>query len=257
MLQQAPPASPLPRLAGLVEMKDITYADVSSLLIYGPPGIGKTELAGNFEPPGFTKRFIIDFEAGLKVIQHKPASVYRVATYDKLYAGITYLEQETEHNVVIVDSMTEMARVIMMGALAMPAAGSGRPMMEIPVLQDWSLTIERMRTMVRRVRLLIQKGKWVIFIASSGINKDALSGRILGGPEVPGKDLPSEVCYLMDEVYRMDAVMLPGTTVSKRQLWTQPDSIWMAKSRVQGAPAVIEVKQGDPNTLSFLWKGAK
>ena len=238
------------KLDGLVQMKDISYATASSILVYGPPGIGKTTLCFSFPA---RKRFIFDFEAGLKVVQDKQASVYRVTTYDKLFAAMLFLERDVEHDVVIVDSMTELARIIMLGALAMPASGSGRPMAEIPILQDWSLTIERMRSIVRRIRGLIHKGKWVFFTAASGMEKDQLTGRVLGGPELPGKQLPPEVCYLMDEVYRMDAVQ--STSGSQRVLFTQPDSMWMAKTRVPNAPAKVVVEKDSPKTLEFLRRG--
>ena len=231
-------------------MEDLSYSDVSSILVYGPGGIGKTTLCFNF--PVGKRRFVFDFEAGLKVVSHHQASVYRVLTYNEIFAALSYLERDTEHDVVIVDSLTEMARVIMLGALALPAAGGGRPMPEIPILQDWSLTIERVRSTVRRIRLLIQKGKWVFFTAASSMDKDQNSGRIIGGPELPGKQLPTEICYLMDEVYYMDSKQTPQGTV--RVLKTQPDTIWMAKTRVPGTPPEIVVKKDDPTTLNFLTK---
>jgi hypothetical protein len=233
-------------------MSSLSYSETSSLLVYGSPGIGKTSLVFSFTPA--KKRFVFDLEAGLKVVAHMPASVFRVTTYTDLTRAINYLEQDTEHDVVIVDSLTELARVVMVGALGLPAAGAGRPFPEVPVLQDWSLTIERLRNSVRRIRLLIYKGKWVFFTAAAGINKDQNTGRLIGGPELPGKDLPNEVCYLMDEVYRMDVQQT--TSGPQRVFWTQPDSIWLAKTRVRGAPPMQGVtKKGvdvDPTTLNFL-----
>jgi hypothetical protein len=235
-------------LAGAVEMKDLSYASQASVLVYGPSGIGKTELVFNF--PTTKKRFVADCEAGLRVVAHKPATVKPILTYQDIQATLQYLEADEEHDVVIIDSLTEMARVVMLGAMALPAAGGGRPMAEIPVLQDWSLTIERMRTTIRRFRLLIKKGKWVFFTAAEGIEKDQVTGRVMGGPELPGKQLPPEVCYLMDEVYRMTAVSSPAGL--KRVISTAPDGIWIAKTRVPKLPSLVEVVKDSSTTLDFL-----
>lgn len=235
-------------LPGLVEMHDLSYSETSSILIYGPPGIGKTTLAFSFEP--VKKRFVIDIEAGLKVVSHVPASVFKVVLYTDLINAINYLDKDTEHDVVIIDTMTELGRVLMLGSLSLPAAGAGRPFPEVPVLQDWSLTIERMRNVIRRLRLLIYRKKWVFFTAAGSVDKDQLTGRIFGGPELPGKQLPTEVCYLMDEVYRMDAYNTKE--VSGRAIWTQPDSIWIAKSRLPNAPGVKVVQKNDVKALDFL-----
>jgi len=236
--------SPQPPLVGLTEMSSISYSNVSSVLVYGPAGVGKTSLVFSFPAQ---KRFVFDFEAGLKVVKHVPASVFRVTNYTDLFRGIQWIEQDTEHDVVIVDSLTELGRVMMLGAMQLPG---NRTLPELPALQDWTLTIERLRNTVRRIRLLIQKGKWVFFTAASSYEKDSTSGRIVGRPEVPGKQLPDEIPYLMDEVYRMDAESTPQGPA--RVLWTQPDSIWTAKTRVRNAPAKIVVQKEDPKTLAFL-----
>lgn len=232
-------------------MKDISYANASSVLVYGKGGIGKTTLIFNYPA---IKRFVFDFEAGLKVVQNKEASVFRVTDYQSLLQGISYLEQAPQYDVVIVDSLTEMGRISMAAAMIMPVSGGGRPMPELPVLQDWGLAIERMRNLIRRIRLLIQRGKTVFFTAAESVDKDANSGRILGQPELLGKQLPSEVVYLMDEVYHMDSEQTPQGV--KRVLYTQPDSIWTAKTRVPGAPAKVVVERDSAKTLDFL-KGVK
>jgi hypothetical protein len=160
-----------------------------------------------------------------------------------------WLQKDEDHDIVITDTLTEMARVIMLGALQMPS--NSRPIAELPVLQDWTLTIERVRTVVRKLRELIYKGKYVIFTAAASTDRDQNTSKIIGGPELPGKQLSPEICYLMDEVYRMDA---QGTQQgTKRMLYTSPDSIWVSKSRIPGLPAVIEAKLNDP-TLNFLRK---
>lgn len=232
----------------MTQMSELQYSLCSSVLIYGPAGIGKTTAAFSLEPK--KKRFVLDFEAGLKVVKHMEASVFRVSNYQDLWRVIMWLQKDEEHDIVICDSLTEMGRVIMLGALSMPS--NSRPMPELPVLQDWTLTIERCRTVIRKLRELTYKGKWVIFTAASSVDKDQNTGKIIGGPELPGKQLPPEVCYLMDEVYRMDASGSPSGM--KRMLYTAPDSIWVSKSRIPGLPAVIEAKLNEP-TLNFLRKG--
>ena len=233
-------------LPGLVQMQELQYSTCSSVLIYGPAGIGKTTAAFSLEPR--KGRFVLDFEAGLKVVRDKKASVFRVSNYQQLWQAIMWLQKDEDHDIVIADTLTEMARVIMLGALQMP---TNRPVAELPVLQDWTLTIERVRTVVRKLRELIYKGKYVIFTAAASVDKDQNTGKVIGGPELPGKQLSPEVCYLMDEVYRMDAQGTP--TGIKRALYTAPDSIWVSKSRIPGLPAVIEAKLNDP-TLNFLRK---
>jgi hypothetical protein len=161
-----------------------------------------------------------------------------------------WLQEDLDHDIIIVDSLTEMARVIMQGALSQPALGQGRPYAEIPILQDWSLTIERVRNIVRKIRELVYKDKWVIFTAASSTDRDQNTGKIMGGPELPGKQLSPEICYLMDEVYHMVAVNTAAGP--KRGLQTTPDSIYMAKTRIPGLQSLIEMKPGDKEALNFL-----
>lgn len=238
-----------PPLPGMIDLKQLSYGGTSSIMVYGPTGIGKTTLVMNFKPKG--RRFVFDIEAGLKSVGHFPdTDIYPVTSYQQLFQGIGWIEQDTEHDVVIVDNLTEMARLVMQGALSAPPIGGSRPFAEIPILSDWSLTIERMRTLVRRIRLLIRRGKWVFFTCASSMEKDQITGRIVGRPELPGKQLPEEVPYLMDEVYRMDAEQTAQGP--QRVIYTQPDTIWTAKSRVQNAPAKVVVARDDVNALNFL-----
>src|SRR5262245_14313728 len=183
---------PSETLPGLVKMEELQYSTCCSVLIYGPAGIGKTTTAFSLEPQ--KGRFVLDFEAGLKVVKHQKASVFRVSNYQQLWQAIMWLQKDEDHDIVIADTLTEMARVIMLGALAMPS--NSRPIAELPVLQDWTLTIERVRTVVRKLRELIYKGKYVIFTAAASTDKDQNTSKIIGGPELPGKQLAPEICYL-------------------------------------------------------------
>lgn len=217
-------------------MKDISYANGRSIVIYGPPGIGKTSLA--FAYPA-KKRFAFDFEAGLSVVKNVPASVFRVVSYPDMVRGIDWLWNDDEHDVVICDTLTECGRVVQVQS-QVPNAPRVHP--ELSAQLDFYLTLERLRNLFRRMRLLIQKGKTVIFTAAESIDKDQ-SGMMKGGPELPGKQMSPEVCYLADEVYRMFARSVQGGT--ERLLTTQPDSIYYAKSRVPSAPAQVTVQKAN------------
>src|SRR5262245_2711981 len=219
-------------------MKDMPETNASSIAIYGPAGIGKTRLAFSF--PCKKKRFALNFEAGLKTSKHVPASVYSPKVYVEIARGLDWLEQDDEHDVVITDTLTECGRLVQTSS----NAGGTKPHPELTNQQDFYLTVERMRNIIRRIRLLIQKGKTVIFTCAETIDKDAMTGRMIGGPDLPGNKLGVELCYLVDEVYRM--VAGSGGEAGKRFIITEPDMMYSAKTRVPGTPSRILVPFDKP-----------
>ena len=240
------------RLPGLVSIEELSYAQAVSIAIYGPAGVGKTTLAFSF--PTKSRRFAFDFEAGLRVVKNvRDTDVYRAVTYQQLNAGIDFLEKDIEHDTVIVDSATELGRVVQLNSVA--SNPSARPHPELTTMQDFYLTVERMRNITRRIRLLIQKGKTVIFTLAETVEKDANTGRLIGVPELPGKQLGAELCYLMDEVYRMTPGSAQGEA-GQRFIVTQPDSIFTSKTRVPNAPARILVPKDNPSkAFEHIMKG--
>jgi hypothetical protein len=213
--------------------------------------MGKTTETAKFAPNGKdTRRLFVDMEAGLKVVQKMgiDSDVAQIHSYTDLIRLVQMLQEDKTYDVVIMDTLNEMARIIIQGALALPA---NRVFREVPILQDYSLTVERARTTIRDLRKLIHKGKWIFFTCSEGIDKDENSGKLVGGPALVGKQLAPEICYLMDEVYRMTAANTQSGP--HRILVTQPDSIWFAKTR-ESAPAQIVCQKDNPATLEFLYK---
>jgi hypothetical protein len=237
---------------GIIPMSEVKHAEVSSILIYGASGMGKTTEAAKFaskvaELQG-KRALFLEAEGGVKVIKHIPLlDNGPIDDYAKIIRYIQFLQQDQDYAAVVIDTLNEVCKVLMAGVLAIPGS---RKFAELPVLQDWGLMIERTRNLVRDLRKLTYKGKWVIFTCSEGVDKDENTGRIVGGPGLSGKQLGPEICYLMDEVYHMMAVSTPQGP--KRALITQPDPMWFAKSRVPGAPSQIICERDAYDTLAFL-----
>ena len=235
-------------LPGLKEMSEVIDNDGTSIAIYGPAGIGKTLLSLSFPAK---KRFIMSFEpGGLKVAKHLPGTVYIPSQYVEVQRAVEWLEKDTEHDTVVVDSLTELGRLVQTQSITTGA----RSHPELTNQQDFYLTVERMRNLIRRIRLLIQKGKTVIFTCAETVDKDAVTGRMIGGPDLPGNKLGAELCYLVDELYRM--VAGSGTELGQRFIVTQPDTMYVAKSRVPSAPIKIHVPKDKPETaFTHITKG--
>lgn len=186
-----------------------------AVLIYGPPGAGKTWFAGTFPNPLF-----IDCQGGMLTVRNKGVSAIQPRDYNDLLQ-CTIWENVNQFNTIVLDTATEAARLV----TEFTTKASGH---EIPQLQDWMQVIERMRQYLRK---LLDLPIHVVVTAEEGFNKDEDTGKMTYGPSLPGK-LFGEAGALFDCVFHLRSKPNLKDKSTDRFLLTQPEGMFtQAKDR--------------------------
>ncbi|SRR6266852_929520 len=196
-------------------------------LIYGVAGTGKTPLASLFPHPWFW-----DFEAGTAsmikddILVSSPESYAEVvglvqAAVSSPPGKVTLAGKQYSYCSIIVDTTGELARVFegtKMGT-EKPRANFG----------EWYLIVERFRNVTRELRNLRDKGINVVFLAHEQYLKQAEIEVIAGLPDLPGKELPTDLPKLCDIVGHLRYQQTATGTV--RQLVCEPSGVFIGRDR--------------------------
>lgn len=203
-----------------------------TVLVYGPPGSGKTYFAGTFPEP-----FFLDCQGGMMTVRAKNIAYIQPRDYQELLQYVVGLG-DTDFQTIVLDTATEAARIVM------EACTKG--IREVPQLQDWQQTIERMRQLMRK--MLDIKNKHVVVTCEEAIQKDEDTGRILTGPSLPGK-LFLEAGALFDCVFHLRSGTKPGTTEKQQMLLTKPEGLYQQVKNRIGNLEKLEVPD-----FQVIWK---
>lgn len=204
-----------------------------TVLIYGPPGSGKTHFIGTFPKP-----FVLDCQGGMATLRHKDVSYYAPTSYNELLKYATGLS-DTDFETVALDTATEAARIIMDTAI------SG--VREIPQMQDWLQTIERVRQLLRK---FLDTKKHVVVSCEESVDKDEDTGKILMSPSLPGK-LKYEAGALFDCVFHLRSGFRAGTQEKQQMILTKPEGLYQqVKQRSLGLDK-LEIPD-----FEVIWKKA-
>ena len=201
-------------------------AGVSRLkcLIYGPPGVGKTSLAGTTGDDSAT--LILSAEAGLLSLRGRDIAVVEGDSVERLREVYQYLRRgDHPYQWLILDSLSEIAERLLTATKARakdPRAAYGD-------------TAEQVAGVVKALRDLPLH---VVLIAKDQVRQDDL-GRVSHAPSFPGRQLAAAIPYDVDLVlaYRCERDRESGQL--RRWLQTQPDGVYDAKDR-SGALGVEE-----------------
>lgn len=205
-------------------------------LIWGPPGAGKTTVAGTFPKPLF-----IDFFGGIEAVRHKKIAYIRPKKYvNTLLATLPLNLQEFE--TVVIDHATGMGVMFMDEALK----EAGR---DLPVQKDWQYVIERMRRIIRALtRDDALPDKHIVVTAEQALIHAEATGEIIYKPAVPGK-LRDELATYFDCALHLKMRYNPDTKQKGRFLLSVPEQyIDDAKDRLGGL-AKLEVPD-----FKVLWQ---
>lgn len=184
-------------------------------LIYGGPGVGKTRLAATAPGP-----IIISAEAGTLSLRREAIPMITVATpadLDQLYAWFLNAKEARQFATIYFDSLSEVAEKVLL---------SSKNTVKDP-RQAYGAMQDAVIPMVKRYRDL--PGYNVFFTAKLDRNKDEVSGMMINGPSMPGRQLGPQLPYLFDEVFRLAVATHEGKQYSYLQ--TRPDGQNDAKDR--------------------------
>ncbi len=208
------------------------------MLLYGPPGSGKTTLAGSAPRPIF-----LDTEGGLVPLRHRQdllaARIQSTEDFSAAYAWL--LENQDQYDTVVVDSLSQLQSVCLDSYMKhVVQTQSSRDINEVE-LRDWSVNTQQMRRIIRAVRNL---PKHIIFVALEDQREDNM-GIVRMGPALTPK-VAHEAMAAVDTIGR-----LVVSNNGERELLVAPRPLYIAKDRT----GLLEQHQGlliQPNLSALM-----
>jgi len=219
-----------------------TAKDTVRLLVYGPPGAGKTYLMGTF--PGL---FVIDTDKGLRTLKDKDIPSIGLdeggETWNEMVDLAKRLKERAEpfdkYDVITIgiDSLSNLAELLLSDVMLRPPAGLARKVRtnSKPEWDHYDLVHKRMSSIVKRFRDL---GLNVVATAGVKVERDDVSGTYLGQPDIVG-GYRHKVGHDFDEYFYME----PETTGGKTHwyAYTTKFRYYQAKSRDGRAPKIFDL----------------
>lgn len=204
-------------------------------LIYGDSGTGKSLLTAQFPDV-----LVLGCDPGARGGMPRTALPYnpkmiKIESFQQLNNLIPDLKENAgkAFRCLAVDSVSFLGRLCMGNILFTV----GR---EIPRFDEWNLNAERMRKILEK---LCEIPATIIFTALTGTVKDEVTGRITGGPDLPGK-LAGELsryCSVVMRLYMRTTYDKNGSPIPSYRYTVAGDDTWYAKDRT----GLIAQKEGE------------
>lgn len=178
-------------------------------VVYGSSGVGKTVLCSTAPRP-----IIISAEQGLLSLASLDIPYVEVNSIKDIGDAFDMLKSHADYDTICIDSLSEIAEVVL--ADFKKTVADGR--------QAYMKIAEALGALIKNFRDL--KGKNVVFVAKAKRVEDEETGSNVYEPFMPGKVLPFQLPYLVDEVfyYEMDRK-------GERKLCTKASRKFTAKDR--------------------------
>jgi len=190
--------------------KDVKVNGIK-MVVYGFAGSGKTVLTSTAP-----KSIIISAESGLLSLADMDIPYIEVKTVKDIGLAYDLLKDNNDFETICLDSISEITEVVIAEFLKDPDIKDGR--------QAYAKLSEAMMPMIRRFRDL--KGKNVVFTSKAKRFEDELTGRVMIEPMLPGRVVPTNLPYMVDELLYMDV-----DRKGNRILQCMPTSGILAKDR--------------------------
>lgn len=199
-------------MLNITNTKEIAARHIK-VLVHAPAGSGKTRLCAT---TGGTP-LIISAEGGLLSLRGHDLDVIEIKDIDGLRAAYEYLLTDTKYDWVCIDSISEIAEVVLSnekGKTKDPRAAYGE-------MQD---------VMTKLIRSFRDLKKNVYMSAKQERIKDDVTGGMLFGPSAPGNKIGAALPYFFDEVFALQVWKDENGDI-QRALQTQRDNQFEAKDR--------------------------
>lgn len=173
----------------LLSTKDV-HTNGIKLVLYGASGSGKTVMAASAPNPIY-----ISAEKGMLSLSDRDIPYMEVKTLKSLEEAFKFTK-DCEYDTIVIDSLSEVTQACLdeFTRQMIMDSSSGK----IDKRQAYGKIAEKIGNMIRNFRDL--DGKNVIFIAKERKIEDEASNTITYEAYLPGKVLPFDLPYLVDEV---------------------------------------------------------
>lgn len=199
----------------ILSTKDV-HTNGIKLVLYGASGVGKTVMGATAPNPIF-----ISAEKGLLSLANQDIPYIEVKSLDSLDEAYKYT-RKSEFDTIVIDSISEVTQTVLDQTRKELISNSSTG--KIDVRQAYGKIAESIGFMIRNFRDI--DGKNVVFIAKERKVEDEDSGTITFEAYLPGKVLPFDLPYLVDEV-----LCLQISKKGDRFLQTQIDRKRICKDR--------------------------
>jgi len=167
--------------------KDIALDHGIKTVLYGFSGVGKTVMCSTAPKP-----IILSAEGGLLSLHGKDIPFFEVSSIKDIGAAFEYIKKSDDYDTICLDSLSEIAEVVL-GEFKKEVADGRQAYMKLS---------ESFGALIRNFRDLPNKN--VVFVAKAKSVEDDESGVTRIEPYLPGKVLPFNLPYLVDEVLYFD-----------------------------------------------------
>ncbi|RLD03099.1 MAG: AAA family ATPase [Chloroflexota bacterium] len=170
--------------------KDV-HANGIKVVLYGQSGTGKTVMASTAPSP-----IIISAEKGLLSLAGQDLPYIEVKSIEDIGEAYKYCVG-ADYETIIIDSLSEITETVLtqFKKTMIAESSSGK----IDARQAYGKIAESIGALIRNFRDI--EGKNVVFIAKERRMEDEESGIVTFEPYMPGKVLPFNLPYLVDEVF--------------------------------------------------------
>lgn len=200
------------------------------ILIYGPPGAGKTVLAGTANRGSTGPALFADCEAGTLSLKDNVDAI-QITSLKRLGDLLRFLRDgQHQYRTVVLDSLSEMQKVVMQQVIRQAVKEDPSHDKDLPYQKDWYRNSELVRRIVRSFRDLPMN---VVFTALAKERQNEQDGSIRILPLLPGQ-LAEEVPAYVDVVGYLTVKEVPdpqGKPRIVRRLVVQPVGNVTAKDR--------------------------
>lgn len=167
--------------------KDLAAEHGIKTVVYGFSGVGKTVLCSTAPKP-----IILSAEGGLLSLAGTDIDFIEVKTIKDIGAAFEYLKKDTEHDTICLDSLSELAEVVLEEFKKTNKDGR----------QAYMQLSQSFGALIRNFRDLPNKN--VVFVAKAKRETDEETGTSSIEPFLPGQVLKFHLPYQVDEVFYMD-----------------------------------------------------
>lgn len=218
-----------------IQSTDEIKIDSVKCVVYGGAGVGKTRLCASAPSP-----LIISAESGLLSLADEKVNFIEITSlreFDECYRFVKSSEEAKQFETICLDSLSEICEVLLTQVL--PNYKDAR--------QAYAELANSVMPMLRKFRDL--KGRHTVFTSKLVTMQDEETEKITQELMLPGKVLPSQVPYMVDELF-----CLQKDRKGVSFLQTTPDRTRFCKDR---SGALEEKEEPDmTNVISKIMKKA-